>query len=316
MKAIGKCFLFLILCISPYLYADSRARSATPVSDGFRENHADFFHLFSTERTDMRIGYLQELEANEEVGPGSYELQNVFFDSLFQASFSRDSFFSIGATFDARQYDFSSPRTVRTYQSEENLYKMTIQPGIGFFINDDFLFWAQSELGHYSDLDQGMSSLDNYQAWGNAQIVYRLHPGTQLLAGISYSNDYLDQQLLPFVGIRIMSDTGAFHLAVDLPFMARVGYYLTPKIETFGQIKVSGDRYRTRVNGETFNVGVHDERAGIGLRFWLGNHVSLTFEGGRTLSSELRYYTQRPGQFLNGDIEPHWYVQSYLGLAF
>lgn len=41
------------------------------------------------------------------------------------------------------------------------------------------------------------------------------------------------------------------------------------------------------------NVGVHDERAGIGLRFWLGRNISWTFEGGQTVNSEFKFYTSK-----------------------
>ena len=284
-------------------------------SDSFVTNHSDFFHLFFSERTDLRVGYLNELNAKEQSGSGEYKLQNAYIDGLFQAQISKDSFMSFGGTLDARSYDFTD-NISRADLDKENLYKLEFQPGIGAFLNDDFLFWAQAKIGSYSDLDKGPLQIDNYQLLGNVQLVYRLNPGAQLIGGVSYSNDYLEQRLLPFLGIRLLSDTGALHVSIDLPFSARVGYYLTPKIETFVKLIAKGDRYRMRLNGEDFDVGVHDERGSIGLRFWLGNHVSWTFEGGRTLTSQLKFYAPAPGQFIGGDIESHWFAQSYLGLAF
>lgn len=58
--------------------------------------------------------------------------------------------------------------------------------------------------------------------------------------------------MLPFVGIRLMSTREHLIYGADFPFNARVGYYLTPHIETFAQMVVKGDRYRMRLNGERF----------------------------------------------------------------
>ena len=282
----------------------------------FRSSHSDFFHLYFPERTDLRAGYVHEWTAKEQNGAGEYSLNNFFMDGMFQASVSKDSFMSFGGGFDMRQYDFQSNPTFRTGTKEENLYKINFAPGFGTFINDDFLFWAQAKIGNYSDLDAGALNLDDYLVLGSGEFVYRINPGAQVVLGASYSNDYLNQKLLPILGLRLMSDTGAFTLAMDLPFRFRVGYYITPHIEVFGQAVAKGDRYNVRLNGDEFNVGVHDERAGGGIRFWLGSNLSLTFDGGRTLRSQLKFYTANPGQFINGDIESHWYAQSYLGVAF
>lgn len=318
MKKLQKVIIYIvnILYLLVISVSNSQAEIAKEKKNGFRENHSDFFHLFFPERTDLRLGYLEEWEAKESSGLSGYDLKNAFLEGLFQAQISRDSFLTFGGMLDARRLKFSSNEFFRTSSNEEDLYKFAFVPGFGTFINDDFLFWTQAEVGSYSDLDSGPLDKDNFQAWGNAQLVYRLNPSAQLLIGVSYSNDYLETNLLPFFGIRLMSDTGAFHLAADLPFNARVGYYITPYIETFAQMIVKGDKYRMRLNGEKFNVGVHDERAGIGLRFWLGSNVSWTFEGGRTISSELKYYSTQPGQFINGEIDSHWFAQSYLGVAF
>ncbi len=315
MRKLSSLFLLSLLMQGVLIgLADADSNSARREGRSFKEAHADFFHLFFAERTDLRVGYLYEMDAKGGSNAPEYQLHNAFVDGLFQAQVSTDSFVSIGTTVDARRYDFSQGSNLNF--DSEDLYKVSLKPGFGTFINDDFLFWAQLELGSYSDLDRGPIEAENYQALGNIQFVYRLNPGAQLLAGVSYSNTYLEQKLLPFVGIRLMSDTGAFQLAVDLPFNARAGYYLNPHIETFAQIVAKGDRYRVRMNDQDFNVGVHDERAGIGIRFWLGSQVSLTFEGGRTLNSQFKFYTDTPQLYYDGDIDPHWFAQSYLGIAF
>ncbi len=282
----------------------------------FKEEHGSFFRVLQPERTDLRVGYLHELDAKETYGPGEYNLQNLFGEFNVQSPISRDSFFSLGGKIEQKRFLFTPVDSALTRTGSENLYGISVRPGIGVFLNDDVLLSGQAIIGNYSDLEGGILNASDYQLLGKSQLVFQINPGTQLLVGASYTNDYLDQKLLPFVGIRLVSETGRFNLSIDFPFFARVGYYITPKIETFGQFVVSGDRFQSTINGEDLKVGVHDQRAGGGLRFWLFEGVSLTFEGGRTVGSELRFNDYRAGQFTNdGEIDSHWYGRTYLGFS-
>jgi hypothetical protein len=309
--------IFLSLIFSNNAFSQNNNKKVVKNVNDFRNNHSDFFHLYSTERTDLRLGYLREFSAEEDFGTNEYDLDNFFAEGLFQASTSKDTFFSFGGNFDVRKYDISNNKFNFSNDSSEQLYKIAFSPGFGTFINDDFLIWGQTQIGNFSDLDDGFFNLDDYLVLGRIELIYRLNPSAQLIFGAAYSNDYLTQNLLPILGLRLMSDTGAFQLAIDAPFRIRVGYYLNPRIEVFSQVVAKGDRYNIRLNGDEFTVGVHDERAGGGIRFWLGNHVSLTFEGGQTLNSQFKFYRDSlKSQFSDGDIKPHWFAQSYLGLAF
>jgi len=284
--------------------------------DEFKNSHSDFFHVYFAERTDMRAGYLFEKSGQDSTSPAEFDLHNVFADFSILSPLDEDSFFSLGGAIESRRYLFESLNTPTGSIGSENLYKFAITPGYGLFINESILFWAQASIGHYSDLDQGLLNKDDYQLLGSGQLIFRINPGAQVILGASYTNTYLDQQFLPFVGLRLLSETGKIHISVDFPFHARMGYYITPHVETFGQVVVSGDRYRATIDGDEIDVGVHDQRAGLGFRFWLGTYVSWTFEGGRTLSSEFKFYKRDLTSFTQGDIDPHWYGRSYLGLAF
>ncbi|HMO17302.1 MAG TPA: DUF6268 family outer membrane beta-barrel protein [Oligoflexia bacterium] len=308
-------FCILISCFISILINSDLAKSE---SGGtlFRKAHGDFFHLYSAERTDLRAGYIYEPGAKEKSGPGEFDLHNYYTEFTLLSPLGEDSFFSIGGDFSVRRYLFSIVDSAPTRIGSENLYKFTFRPGWGIFLTDDVLVWGEADIGLYSDLERGLANRDDYRILGSAQIIFRLNPGAALLAGVSYSNTYLDQVTLPFIGLRMLSESGQTHISIDFPFHARLGYYFNPQLETFAQFTVSGDRYRTEIEGREFDIGIHDQRAGLGARFWLGSYLSLTFEGGRTVGSELRFMTPNPGQFLEADISPHWYVQSYMGLAF
>lgn len=317
--------LITVLLFASTIISDTQAQQtpkSTPPSseqtrlEEFKNSHSSFFHVYFAERTDMRAGYLFEKSGQDSTSPAEFDLHNLFADFSFLSPLNENSFFSLGGAIESRRYLFQSLNTPTGSIGSENLYKFAITPGYGLFINESILFWAQASIGHYSDLDRGLLNRDDYQLLGSAQLIFRINPGAQVILGASYTNTYLDQQFLPFVGLRLLSETGKIHISVDFPFHARMGYYITPHIETFGQVVVSGDRYRATIDGDEIDVGVHDQRAGLGFRFWLGTYISWTFEGGRTLSSDFKFYKRDGSAFTQGDIDPHWYGRSYLGLAF
>ncbi len=300
----------LMCCLAMLFFSSAVCAEA---EDAFKNAHGAFFKLYNPERTDIRVGYLHELDAKESDGPGEFSLNNPYAEFLVQMPLGEDAFFSLGGEFELRRYIFKPVDGAATRAGSENLYAIDFSPGLGYFLNNDVLVWAQGTLGNYSDLEGGITDLDDYQLLGKVSFVFNINPGAQIVLGASYSNDYLDQRFLPFIGLRLMSDTGKFSLSVDLPFHIRAGYYISPEIELFTQLVVSGDRYQANINGLDLKVAAHDERAGLGLRFWIFNKLSLTFEGGRTLGSELRFEDKQAGQFRTNDIQSHWYARSYLG---
>jgi hypothetical protein len=303
--------LFLLQC---FLLSEVHAQGSI---HEFNREHGNFFHIYFSERTDVRAGYLYEPSADESAGPGSFDLHNAFFDFSSVLALSKDSFFSLGGKFESRRYLFSIVDDAKTRTGSENLYAVAFSPGIGIFLTDSILAWGSVTLGNYSDLEGGILDIDDYQLLADARLIYQINPGAQIVLGAAYTNNYLSQRLLPVIGIRLLSESGKLHISIDLPFHGRIGYYFSPYFEGFTQLVVTGDRYQARINGEDLRVGVHDERYGIGGRFWLGSYLSWTVEGGRTLSSQLRFMTSDPGQFSrNGSLEQHWYLRSYLGLAF
>lgn len=312
------------LCMCVFLFGIS-AVYADGTIDAFNREHGSFFHVYSAERTDLRVGYLYEPDAKESSAgttgsKGSFDLQNIFlnFSSVF--ALSEDSFFSLGGDFESRRYQFSTSGfgdggQVRS--STESLYKIAFSPGFGTFLTDSILAWGTVTIGNYSDLQGGAFSKDDYQLLGEGRLIFQINPGAQIIVGASYTNTYLDQRLLPIFGLRLLSESGKLHIAIDLPLYGRIGYYFTPYIEGFGQVVVTGDRYRTNVSGEDLTIGVHDERVGVGVRFWLGSYVSLTLEGGRTIDSQLRFMKVSSPIFSgDGSLDMHWYGRAYLGLAF
>jgi hypothetical protein len=305
----------IFLCL--FFIATISSATAESSLEEFRKAHSSFFHVYFPERTDIRAGYLHESGAQESNGPGEFDLHNSFLQFSTVIPKSKDTFFSLGGDLEARRYLFEIIDGASTGAGAQNFYKLAFSPGIGTFITDKILAWGSLTFGNYGDFQGGIFNREDYQLLGQAKLIFQINPGAQVLFGVSYTNTYLDQRLLPFIGIRLLSESGKLHISADLPFHGRVGYYLNPHIELFGQIVVTGDRFEGKVGDQDLTLGVHDERLGGGVRFWLGSYVSLTLEAGRTLKSELRFITLNPGQFTSkGDVEMHTYLRTYIGFAF
>ncbi len=318
-------FFFLVLCVqgAGNFYARSvyaQSISSLDSIQEFNQAHGSFFHLYFAERTDVRAGYLFEPSVEESKGPGKFDLHNPFLNFSTVFAVDEGMFFSLGGEFEARRYLFSHVADASTGSrrtAPENLYKIAFSPGVGKFLTDSILAWGSLTLGNYSDLKGGVLDKDDYQLLADARLVFQINPGAQLIFGAAYTNNYLNQRLLPVLGLRLLSESGKLHISVDFPFHGRIGYYVTPYVEGFTQIVVSGDRYQAQINGEDIRVGVHDERLGVGARFWLGSYVSFTLEGGRTLNSQLRFMRSDSREFgRNGALDMHWYLRTYIGLAF
>jgi hypothetical protein len=306
-----------VWCVVIFLFCQINTVSAQSSIQEFNRAHGNFFHVYFAERTDVRAGYLFEPSAKESGGPGAFDLHNSFLNFSTVFARSEDTFFSLGGDFEVRRYLFSVVEDAGTRTGSENLYKIAFSPGVGTFLTDNILAWGSATFGNYSDLEGGVFNRDDYQLLADARLVFQVNPGAQIILGVSYTNNYLNQRLLPVLGLRLLSESGTLHISVDLPFHGRIGYYFTPHIEGFTQVVVSGDRYQAKINGEDVSVGVHDERVGVGARFWLGSFFSFTVEGGRTLNSQLRFMRTDPGQFgRNGSLDMHWYMRTYIGVAF
>jgi hypothetical protein len=283
--------------------------------EDFAAAHGDFFHLMFFEWSDIRAGYLMQPDSKADSGDGKFDLQVFSTDFELPLALSDDFFLRIGAQYEGRQYDFGDDGWTGWNTEKQTLHKAVVTPGLGVFITDDLLLTGRAIAGAYSNFDGGLES-DDFKAYGDGLLVYRLNPEAQILAGASYSEAFEDYDVVPLLGFRLLSEDGRLRINLTAPVEIKVGYELIDGVEVFGGCWASGDRYNARVDGENIKIEVRDRRVGGGLSFWLGSHLNLVLEGGVLLESELEFVSERRNVRSTSDkVEPAGYFGGHIGVA-
>ena len=286
--------------------------AAAEPREEFNNAHGDFFRLYSPDFRNLSLSYLYQPETEEDGGAGEFDLG--LFEADLQLPFptGRDTYFSLTAGFESRDYEFVSVSGAITDVESETFYGVPIGAEIGIFTSDDFFFTASTTVGVYSNLDDSLEE-DDIQVFGDLIAVYRLNPGALILGGARVDNTFEDVRIYPLVGLRIRSTSGKLHISLTIPKEVTVTYSSTYWLDLFGGLSVDGNDYRARGLGTApdFNVYVRDIRVGGGLRLWLGEYINLGVEGGTTVESVYEYKVSGAGQFF-GDLDPAPFVKGTL----
>ncbi len=281
----------------------------------FVGEHKNFFQLLSPDETDFRMGYTFQPATKEENGGGEFTLHQFFGDFEVARPIGTDIYLRFGGEYEARLYDFDDVPGAKVDLSSETLHKIVFRGGAGWFISKDLLLTGIARPGIWSDFE-GSVKKDDVDLQGDSTLVYRINPGTQLLVGLAYNEVYDDTPLLPYVGIRLLSESGRLSARVTFPLEAEVGYKLDLRAKIYGGYWVKGDEYRASDGEENFDLHVQDRRFGGGFLFWFSERLNARFEGGAAYGGEMHLKLKDAGQFENEDLDPTGYVTAALGASF
>ncbi len=295
------------------------AESLVQSNQNFSGDHRDFFRLLRPNGTDAEFGYLYQPSNEEGDGSAEFDLNNFFAKLELPFPVSSDFYLRGGFEYSFQRYEFDLPEEANLQEDSKDVHKIVINAGVGYFVSNDLLLTVLASPGIYSDLDETIDE-DDLQLNGNGMLVYRLNPVTQLLAGVSYGEDFDDTPVLPIVGIRMLSEEGRVHINLTFPLEARLGYNITPKTELYGGYWISGNEYNVRFGereggGEKeFSFHQQDRRVGGGAVIWFTDALNIRIEGGASVGSELEFKVAGPDIF-DGDLDPTGYVTLSLGMA-
>src|SRR5262249_21973258 len=85
--------------------------------------HGDFFHLLLPDRDDFEFQYMYVPDQSEDGGPGKYDLNSFSLHGEVPLAVSQDSFFRLGGTYSARDYDFRRVPASPADQSSDTLQR-------------------------------------------------------------------------------------------------------------------------------------------------------------------------------------------------
>ncbi|MCB0324851.1 MAG: hypothetical protein KDD69_14810 [Bdellovibrionales bacterium] len=304
---------FIIGVLLGLYLGTARPVGADDAVDGFREAHGRFFHLLSSERTDLELGYRFEPSVEEDGGPGEYRLHAFDLELELPYALDRDFFLRGGFEYGARGYDFEPVASPALAAGSELLHRVELLGGAGYFLSDDFLLTGLVAAGTYTNFVGGFDTawLD-YRAEGFA--VYRINPGAQLLLGVSRSQVFDEHTIVPLVGLRLLSATGHLHLSITAPVEARLTYRLNPAFELYAGGWAEGNLYHVEIDDRSLDLHVHDRRLGSGATYWITKNITLGLEAGLLWGSELEFKLAEAGQFDN-DLKTAPYVAAGIGFA-
>lgn len=288
---------------------------AENLSKTFSAAHRDFFHLYSPQETDFKFQYMYNPENKEDGGPGKYDLNNVYAYLELPLLMSKDSFLRVAIDYEMGMYDFSPVNEAPTSTAKDVLHKAAFGFGMGHFFSDNFFLTAMAKPGLYSDFDNDVE-MDDIQLHGQARLVYRINPGTELLIGADSSETFEDVSLFPLVGFRAISEDGQLHLSLTAPIEARVAWYFNPRTQIYGLFSISGARYNAD-SGPTnieLDIQTHNQKLSTGAIYWIGNNISLGLEGGFFIGNEFKFKALNAGQF-SGDMDPSAFLALNFGLS-
>ena len=298
--------LGIIFAASPVLASDDAER--------FVSAHRDFFRLYMPDQTEFKGGYRFEPSREEKDGPNELDLHDFWANLELPFPLTQDTFITFGAGYEMRQYDFNRRDDSVLELDSETLYKVAAPVGVGHFFSPDLLGYGVVSVGGYSNFEGGIKE-DDIQVLGRGIMAYRLNAATQLVGGFAVSQDFEDAQLIPLLGLRLMSSDGRVHFILTAPLELKVSYDLDSDFQLYGGGWLSGNQFRVRdVGGEDFDVQVRDARVGLGLMYWIGDHLSLGVEGGAKVWDEFEFKLEHFDEF-EGELDPGAYVQATIGLA-
>lgn len=303
------CPIFLFIFLSQLALADDNSRS-----ENFRREHSGFFRLYKSERSDFQLAYLFQPSMEAKQGPGEYSLHSFSTEGEAPFPLSSDFFYRLGWEYSWRMYDFDKVPSVLTSTDSLDAHKLGGIFGFGWFLNDDLLITARARPGLYSDFDGGLKEED-FQILGDGQLICRVNPGTQLMAGIVVSEDFDSTPVYPELGIRILNSSGNLHLSLTAPREARVTYYFGPELALYGGAWLSGERYRISAGrAENFNLQLQERLFGVGIEFWFSSSLELKLEAGVSAGSEFDFKINSAGQF-DGELDSGPYFRTQIGFS-
>lgn len=305
--------LFILYFLFAGLVLPQQA-SADPQGSLLR--YQDFRYLLDPSRTTILLKYLHEPEHEEKNGPGSFDLHNFLVRYDRDIPISDHSYMISGFHYEARQYKFDTVPGEPTGSDSELFHRAELRLGAGHFIGDSFLLEAVGRGGVYSNLSGGLSQ-DDFKLHGRATAYYRINPGTAFLLGADYGKIFEDTDLIPIVGLRVISESGHLHLNLTVPLEATISYNINPQFTVYGGGWISGDEYSVEMgpNNLEFDVAVRDQRVGAGAQFWLSDNLMFGVEAGASVQSELEFRASSTSQFKDGELDTGPYASVYVGLA-
>jgi hypothetical protein len=230
----------------------------------------------------------------------------------------------VGANVEVRKYGFDpngpGPGTFAGATDDDDYYKINLQVGGTWFVEEDLAITALFSPGVYSDLDGSLNHSDWYFE-GSGLATWKSSDELYWKVGIAADETFDDVPVFPLFGFSYLIDE-EWRVDVLLPWAAVLSYLANSQTTVALGLELEGAAYNIRSSAGTGKVEtenrIQEFRAYLGVEYQFAEQFSTSARFGAILAGDYDIRTgSGPGAGISdGDIEPALFFQVGLGLSF
>ncbi len=250
--------------------------------------HGDYLHTSEPHRENIRGSFHYQSETDIDGEAGDLKWHAVDVEGMWTLPVDRDVALKLGGNFEVRNYKFDSAFV--GIEDDERFYRMDLQLGAQWFIQDDLEVTVMFSPGIYSDLDGGLTHRD-WQFFGSALASYKYYDNFFLKGGLIVDETFDKIQTYPAVGFAYIPEK-SWRIDVLVPKSATVSFDVNELTTLSAGLEFYGAAYnlRERIGG----ANVHTENR--------IQELSLFIEGNHRFTEQVSAFA-RLGTLLGGDYD-------------
>ena len=262
-------------------YAIPQDEDQYGVNTMFQQSHGSFVQNAFPYRPNVELSYHNQLSTTVKSDPGDFDFDQFRGEFFTPFAVDPDRFFTVAASLSDRRYNFSSTSPV---PGDEDLHRVAVDLGMGWFTDDDWLLQVNFRPGIYSDLDGSLNRRD-WKFFGDIAATWRVDESIFLTFGATYDETFDQVRLYPVFGVA-WRFSDAFRLDLDLPKSAEFSWIPSASwIWSIG-MRVEGDLFNVRAPGtkQNFDARTQEVEAYLKATLRFDDHFSVWGRGGSTIA--------------------------------
>ena len=276
-----------------------------------------FLHKADPFRRPVRASFLYQGQTEVTGERGDLQWPQYGVNSLIPIPVDQDVTLLVGGDFEVRNYDFSTTFTGAT--QDDRYYKIDLQMGATWFVQEDLSVTGLFSPGVYSDLD-GTLNHDDWYLEASALATYKSSDDLFFKVGIAADETFDDLGVYPLLGLAYLL-TEDWRIDVLLPWGATLSWAASDQTTYSVGVELEGDAYNIRSSAATGKIEtenrVQEIRLFVEVDHQFTEQVSAFGRFGTLLGGDYDIRTGLPvGTDTDGQIEPALYFEFGVGWSF
>jgi hypothetical protein len=287
----------------------------------FRLHHGEFMDL--RERFRPQIDIRGRLFPNQRIDdePGSFDQYGYELDAKIPVFISTEAYLTFGGYYLGRRYVTSSQFGTAGNASgigDETLVGAGATLGFGVFLEDNWLFEAETRPGVWSDLDDTLHHED-FDFPSSAMFTFRPMDNFFFKFGARYNQVYEDAPWLPLVGFSWEVVEG-FRIDILAPEHAELSWWPSSSFGVLFGAEVTGAEYHVHTSeavNQRDDLRVQEAVGYLGLVSRMNDHASFMARAGIVVAGDYDLTTGATGfNRSEGALDQGFFAEVSFGLSF